>query len=834
MSNVTPTLYARKTEDGRLQSLHDHCRSVARTAAAAGEAIGLTNLLTLCGLLHDLGKCADAFQTYLLEGDRSRRGSVAHAAQGAVFARQRWGQGDRAAALTADLLAVAMCAHHGQLPDLLSDKGDAFLEDALHPQRFAAPEERAPEPLQTLLPRFYAQVAGEAELDALFAKARAEVQQVLRERINPACRDIALNKTDNQTENARDGLLGLLQRGVYSALIDADRLDAYRFEAGEAAESTPQPPWEGWIANLETKLAGFAQDTRIGKLRGEISGECLKHAGAGAGVYRLAVPTGGGKTFAAMRFALATAKAQGMSRIVYAAPYKAILEQTAEELRTALGYPEQMLEHHSDVTFAPKEGAQGDAAGRDLRTEDAALRRYQYLTQRWDSPLVLTTTVQLLNTLFAGGSASVRRFAALAGSVIILDEAQCVPVKCWYLLTNAIRFLTGVMGCAVVLCIATQPPWDRLADYPLPTPTPLIADEARLHEAFRRVRLLDRTAEGDFSPDQLADAVLRARATAGSALCILNTKASALALHAAFVQRMPDGVPLYCLTTYQCPAHRREIIQDMRARLKAGEPLVCVATQLSEAGVEVSFGLTVRALAGLESVTQAAGRCNRHGERTDGGLGEVWLVKVQGERLGSLAEIKAAQERTLALLKPMQAANDPRLNDLLAPAVLERYFDKILSAQNASMYYIVNQKRYEHDSGTLFGLLCSNRDGRTAYEDKPSHIPYKPLLAQAFHTAGTRFAPIEDATTPVLVPYGAGAALAEQLRAERDLKTLRRLLREAQPYCVGVYERDLQTLQQNNAITCREDVRLYLLDAAYYRGKLGLTTERQALPDYQL
>jgi len=453
---TTNTLYARKTEDGRMQTLPEHSRNVARIASATGESIGLGNLLTLCGLLHDMGKVSEAFQTYLLVGENARRGSVLHSAQGAVLARRRWSRSDAAGKLTADLVAVAIASHHGRLPDMVNERGDAYFEGPLAPTRFTAPEDRAPEPLETLLPRFYAQVAGEAELDALFAKAREEVNQVFGGRISPAARDFP-TEDKRRKRNAIDGLLGFLQRNIFSTLMDADRLDAYRFEAGDGAQAVPESPWQSWTDHLETYLAGLNRDSPMANLRAAISEECLRHSDEGAGVYRLCVPTGGGKTYSAARFALAAVKAHGLRRVVYAAPYKAILEQTADALGQALGNPEQILVHHSDVTFVNID----DQGNRDRKQEQEALIRYQYLTERWDSPMVLTTTVQLLNTLFAGNSASVRRFSALAGSVLILDEAQCVPVKCWYLLMIAIRYLTNVAGCTVVLCTATQPPCDK-------------------------------------------------------------------------------------------------------------------------------------------------------------------------------------------------------------------------------------------------------------------------------------------------------------------------------------------------------------------------------------
>ncbi|NCB35045.1 MAG: CRISPR-associated helicase Cas3' [Clostridia bacterium] len=584
--------------DGRKQTLRMHCEGVAALCATAGASLGLPTLYRLCGLLHDMGKASEAFQAYLERGNPAERGSVAHAAYGALYARTRWSGRQQP---TADLLAAAIAVHHGRLPDLLNQKGDVYWDMSLAPEHF--PDADA------VAARYAAQVVSEAELDLLFTAACSEVR-VWYARLRAACVDLPADSRRAGMAN----MLSLAARGLYGALIDADRFDAYRFETGAEASPQPDAPWDAWLQRLGAQMASLPHESEIDRCRSKIAEDCAAQAGLGAGVYRLNVPTGGGKTFASLRFALEAARAGHMARILYVAPYKTILEQTADVFRRTLADDALILEHHGDAF--PDE--QEDDSGRE------ALRRWQMLTDRWQAPLILTTAVQWLDTLFAGRSAAARRFPAMERCVIILDEVQCIPVRCWYLVTLAIRYLTRVAGCAVVLCTATQPMWEALAAYPLMPPVPLVQEEGKLYDVFRRVRALDLRTEGELSPEAIAARVVAALPEAGSALCILNTKRTVRALYEAFTA-LKLNVPVYCLTTLQCPAHRLRLLAEIRALLKAGQPILCVATQLIEAGVDVSFGLTVRALAGMESIAQAAGRCNRNRERSS--YGEILIAR---------------------------------------------------------------------------------------------------------------------------------------------------------------------------------------------------------------
>ncbi len=785
-------LYARTGGlDGRKQTLLEHAANVAQIAFEKGQKVGLGALTRLCGLLHDAGKAREEFQAYLLEGG-PKRGTVEHSAYGAIYAFLRWHEKPPFRRLAAELLAFAIASHHGRLPDLVDADGDSFAEEKLTRERF--PD------LEDTMEAFFAEVAGQSELDALFERAVGELEQKYRQ-LSAALSDLPQANRGEGLQN----LFGLAQRSVYSILIDADRWDAYCFEAGADPLTGGDRPWGVWQSRLEDKLAGFGREKPLDALRASVSDECLR-AAAGAGVYRLCVPTGGGKTFASMRYALEAAKRHGFERIVYVAPYKAILEQTAENLRKVFLDDRLILEHHSDA--APDEEQGGEALG-----------RYQLLSERWDSPLILTTMVQFLNTLFAGRSACARRFSALENCVILLDEAQSIPFRCMELFTLAMRYLARCCGCAAVLCTATQPLLDELARYPLCKPKPMIADENALYEGFRRVALLDKT-DRPMDADGLARQVSDHLGSAGSALCIVNTKATASALYQAFRDHLPEGVPLYCLTTAQCPAHRLKLLDEVRALLKARKPVVCVATQLIEAGVDVSFGLVVRALAGLDSVAQAAGRCNRNAERE---LGEVWLVCIEGENLARLNEIRTAQAEMKSALDAFHADPQRYGNDLLSPALIERYFRTILRVRQGEMRYPLDGSR------TLLDLLSSNANGRNAYQDMRKAKYEETMLSQAFRTAGRSFSALDASPFSLLTPYEKGAEYIARLEDGLDIAQAARVLRAAQRYTVTVYPGKLEQFMRLCCVRELPVYGCYALDKEYYDDFLGVAADRKEM-----
>lgn len=777
---------------GARQPLEAHARQVAARCAEACEPLGLQKLGYLAGLLHDAGKAGQPFQDYLFERNGpAARGSVNHSSCGARYVWEHLSGGAAPGRLAADLMAAAMSGHHSGLPDCLTPGGTDGLRQRLYPERDVGAE--------AALAAFFTCGVTEAEVEALFPQAAAEVAA-----LHARLQGIAAVAPEGQRRRMEAALLGMAARFLVSCLLDADRCDARIWEAGPLPEV--QVDWTDWAARLERHLAGFDPKPPINRIRAAIADACLAAVGRGPGVYQLYVPTGGGKTLSSLRFALGTAAAGGARRVFYVAPYKTILEQNAGEIRRILGDGPAILEHHSD--YLPPEGPE-------------ALERYELATERWDAPLILTTAVQFLNTLFLGKTAAARRMASLAQSVILLDEVQAMPVKVTYLLNAALNFLAGACGCTVVLCTATQPALEEVAaPLRLAQDCQLTPDVEGLFTQLRRTRLVDLTVRPPFRREELAGFLLAQLAQKGSVLAVLNTKSAVRRLYQAVLERQ-GGQPaqVYHLTTALCAAHRAHLLDDIRAALAQGRPVLCISTQLMEAGVDLSFGCAVRALAGLDSASQTAGRCNRHGE-TD--LREVYLVRVEDEQLKCLPDIVKGQEATLDVL-------DEYPDDLLSPAALRQYYRAYFQGQDrrAALGYRVDCHDHPdfYEPTSLYELLSDNPLG--------SAVLARPGLRQAFATAGGLMRVIDQPGVDVVAPYGEGKALGEALLADPDPARLPGLLRSVQRYMVHLYDHERKRLEGLGALI-PTPCGVPLLQEGYYDDCLGVVLERTEMPLYFL
>ena len=410
---------------------------------------------------------------------------------------------------------------------------------------------------------------------------------------------------------------------LYSCLVDADWLDTERFMDVKRAESRPDA-FDGLPTLLEryrAHMAAFRADTLVNKLRADILQAVLAKAKNVPGLYTLTVPTGGGKTLASLGFALDHAVAHHKEKIIYAIPYSTIIEQTSKTLADVLG-ARNVLEHHAEAKW------------REEKEEIANPLRQ--LTENWDGvPVVVTTNVQFFESFYSAQSSRCRKLHNVANSVIILDEAQKLPEKFLAPCAELLHLLVSDYGCTVVLCTATQP---DLSAFGLKETTELAPDVNGLYAALRRV---DYHELGRLEWPALADRVV----AENGALCVVNTRQDARDLYAALAERKPGAT--FHLSTWMCPAHRRDTITKIRERLKAKEPTYVVSTSLIEAGVDLDFPAVFRALAGLDSLAQAAGRCNREGRLTnpDGSPahGQVYLFEEPAERLPRFLR-KAIQE----------------------------------------------------------------------------------------------------------------------------------------------------------------------------------------------
>ena len=403
--------------------------------------------------------------------------------------------------------------------------------------------------------------------------------------------------------------LWLWVKMLYSCLVDADWLDTECFMDAKRAATRPAPEtfddFPILLDRYRARMATFQADTPVNKLRADILHAVLDKAKNAPGLYTLTVPTGGGKTLASLGFALEHAIAHNKKKIIYAIPYSTIIEQTSKTLSDILG-AHNVLEHHAEAKWR--------------EDKDEVANPLRQLTENWDGvPVVVTTNVQFFESFYSAQSSRCRKLHNVANSVIILDEAQKLPEKFLAPCAELLRRLVTDYGCTVVLCTATQP---DLSAFRLSGATELAPNVNGLYAALRRVdyHLLGRMEWAD-----LANRI----AQEPGALCVVNTRQDARDLYAELAAHKPGDT--FHLSTWMCPAHRRDVITAIRERLKAGTPTYVVSTSLIEAGVDLDFPAVFRALAGLDSLAQAAGRCNREGKlkNPDGtpAHGQVYLFE---------------------------------------------------------------------------------------------------------------------------------------------------------------------------------------------------------------
>lgn len=806
--------HVRKT-DGVTQPLEEHLGGVAAWAKLFASKINLGDQGELLGLLHDLGKYSREFQAYiqsatgLLNQDEdddyvdaaSLRGRIDHSTAGAqLIWSELSNQGDLGR-LVGQILALCVASHHSGLIDCLTPEGkDAF---GKRMQKSAK---------RTFLDEVLA-VADREVIDR--ARTLLNTSQFV-EGLQSRLAKIGMSESASGKSVVTQQQIGLLVRLLFSCLIDADRVDTANFEKPRAARNRMHGHYEDWavlVSRLESHLAMFERRHPIDGLRADIAQHCLDAAARPKGLYTLTVPTGGGKTLASLRFALHHAARHGMDRVIYAIPFTSIIDQNADVVRKVLepadtpaSHGRVVLEHHGNLT--PEQ--QG--------------WREKMLSENWDAPVIYTTNVQLLETLFGAGTRGARRMHQLANAVIVFDEIQTLPVNCVHVFNNAISFLVEQCGSTVVLCTATQPLLDRVnPDYGslhIPDGHELMPDVKDLFAKLKRVEVVNQRKPGGWANEEIADLALGECRRAGSCLVIVNTKASALSLYQICMARQVASV--VHLSTSMCPAHRKRILRIIRHRLKWMKPVLCISTQLIEAGVDVDFGAVIRFTAGLDSIAQAAGRCNRHGRRE---TGIVHVLKARDENLGSLTGIKVGQEKAERVLADYEDNSERFCGDRIGPEAMDWYYENYFFARSSEMTYPLPALDIGRND-TLLNLLSGNT---LATADYCTRNPGKSAfhLRQSFMTAAKAFKAIDAPTRGVIVPYGkAGRELVADLCAAFEVEKQFVLLKRAQQYTVNVLPNMLEALLNARAVHPIQDgTDILHLDSRYYSPEFGLTNE---------
>lgn len=794
-----------REKDQQEQLLCDHLQNTACLAMGVAGKIGLARAGQLLGLLHDVGKYSHFFQEYiksatgLLDPDADNgfvdvtglKGKIDHSTAGAQWIWQQFSRYGDQGKLVGQILAVCLASHHGGMLDCLRPDGVNGFQ-----KRINKPHERTH--LQECQDRADGQV-----IDEIKSLVTESFLQDFLSRVV----EIVAPQT-NETDAIKHFRLGMLSRFLFSCLIDADRMDSADFENPANREMRPPQPvyWQIAIGRLEKRLADFTADSPVNKIRWRISEECLQKAESPKGIYTLTVPTGGGKTFASMRFALHHAHKHRLDHIFYIIPFTSIIEQNVDVMRRALESDDDpfpwILEHHSNLE--PEQ-----------QTWQSKL-----VSENWDAPIIFTTMVQFLEVLFGGGTRGPRRLHNLANSVIIFDEIQSLPVKCVHLFCNGLQFLVAHCGSTAVLCTATQPLLDGVDPakgcLTFSRGNELVKDVDTHFADLKRVEVKNLTRSSGWQAEEIAEFVLQKFREQGNCLVIVNTKKWARSIY-ELCRGEIDSDAIVHLSTSLCPAHRRKNLGRVTTRLEACKPVLCISTQLIEAGVDVDFNCVIRFLAGLASIAQAAGRCNRNGRL---GTGKVFLINPQNEPIESLEDIKIGRDVALRIF------SENTNQDLLHPEVMRQYFTYYFYRRADIMAYPLSEQEAGHSGDSLLNLLADNplNIGR---ETDPAKAIFR--LQQSFKTAGRAFAAIDAPTHPVIVQWGDGRQIVADLCASFEPSRQKHLLQKTQKFTVNLFPNTWRNLVEQQAVfPVQEGEEIFYLDERYYSDEFGVSTEKVA------
>ncbi len=676
----------------------------------------MERLAYVAGLFHDLGKYDPRFQERL-NGASTR---VDHSTAGGWMVREIGGTTHK---LMAELVGYAVLGHHAGLPDRRSAEPGSF------------------------------DIRLQTYTDTLDPVWKAE--------LNPDLCDLKPPEIVKSAAGARDHLgfdLSVLTRFLFSALVDADFRDTEAFYVG-LGERTADRDWPSLTCLLpefrrkfDAHMAGMKPGGPVNPIRRQILDHVRANAGMAPGLYTLSVPTGGGKTLASLGFALDHAARYGHRRIIYAIPFTSVIDQAVTIFRQVLG-AEHIIEHHSAIDQDERARRPGEPSTRD---------RMRLAMEDWAAPLVVTTNVQLFESLFAARASRARKLHNIAGSIIVLDEAQTIPRPVLKPCVRMIDTLARLLGCTIVLCTATQPALGRAGAYGRPgfpggldlEGRELAPDPARLAKQLRRCEIV----RGGTMDDAM---LVGALSQQPQALIIVNSRQHALELFRAAQAASLDG--LAHLTTRQCAAHRRTVLEDARIRLKRGLPCRVVATSLIEAGVDVDFPKVWRAEAGWEQVMQAAGRCNREGKRPVGESIVTVFEAVDHPAPREIADLVADADRALRHHEDIQSLD-----------AMEHYFREV--------YWRIDDRL----------------DGRIAKEAVIPRLRFDPATGTdfCFRSIGADFKMIDSMMVPVIVPWDDSARKSVQDLSVPQIPS-GALARKLQTYIVQVPPKARELLIRN-------------------------------------
>jgi CRISPR-associated helicase cas3 len=766
------TLIAHTSDSGN-QSLSEHAEGVARYCIQFLKQAGLPKLAPLgelLAVLHDAGKAQSAFQNYILGKSEQK---APHSAAGALLATKLLPSHSKGYPLKrtriAQLLAYAISGHHRGLYDY------GELENKL---KDIDTKDRC------------------KKAEGALSELMSEVQNWVKE--HGAKTEAYLRKLASRVEEEEQAQA--LIRLLFSCLVDADFLDTEAFMDEERKEHRHEAT-RGYATlevlrdRLTEHMEGFSTEGKINEARRAFLNQCRAHGRTCAkGYYSLFLPTGGGKTLSSMTWALETALKHKAQRIIYVIPYTSIITQTAGIFREIFG-EENVLEHHSDITFSGGEASQ----------ETERYERTRLLAENWDAPIIVTTNVQFFESLFSHKVSRSRKVHSIANSVVVFDEVQMFPTEFLHPMLRLLEDLRCIYHTQLLFCSATLPPFDK--DHS--SSFKKVNDFHQLSEAIQpivpedpeRFKVFDRVVyhleEKEYTTKELAEKL----AQHDSALCIVNSRRDASQLYQALLEEGKEAQDVIHLSRNMCSAHLKERITEIRHRLKAGIPTIVISTQLIEAGVDIDLPIVYRAMSGLDSIIQAGGRCNREGKQPAPGKVYVFSLSDGGKAFDAIAQ---GQNATRFLLDNDKEHTRSSMPLELIEAYYDRYYASIKS---------FDEKNIKED---LYSEECEDWEFD-------------------FEKASIKFKLIEDVGCELFVPYGRGKELLEGLQ-KQTLYLNHRTMRELQQYHVSVHDKEYKELKEarllSKIIVDRETGKsILVLEPQGYDEAVGVCTTNPLLDE---
>ena len=765
------------------QTIKEHSFNVAYRTANKLKKLNLYNIGMVVGLLHDMGKCSNDFQNYVKNG--GTRGSVIHTFQGLKYVCENLGDnGSLYEMIARDICAYAIGAHHGLF--------DCYDEDGI--SGFSYRIEKKEINYNECLINYFNEVISEKEIYNYFCKAVVEIKNTFTQ----------INKLSEKNDMECNQMeiyfyLGVLVRLILSALIDSDHKDTACFmedtTIGEYKVSSSV--WNEISKSVESKIELFKDDSKINQARKIISNICKDASNKETSIYTLNVPTGAGKTISSLRYAVNHAKKYKKDHIIFVSPLLSILDQNAKVIKNYIGNDDYVLEHHSNVIHE--------------KEKNEEISKYDILTQSWDSPVIITTFVQLLNNMFARKSGNLKRFYSLCNSVIVIDEIQSLPTKLTSMFNLMCNFLSKICNTDIVLCSATQPPLD-ICNHAIVGPIQEIVPYSEaIWKPFKRTKIEDL---GNHTVEELEDIILERLKIKNSILLICNTKKEAITLFEKLKEKSISDLNLFHLSANMCMKHRKDTLARINKSLYGKKKTIVISTQVIEAGVDISFQSVIRLYAGMDNVVQAAGRCNRNGEVAE--VAEVDIVNLTGESLKYLKEIEKAKESTLGLISDYNKQPDKYDRSLESEKSIEKYYKNFYGLCSGQLDY----PRKSPSGGSLLDLLTINSQYAVKNELSGNN---NQILKQAFKMAADEFEIFDQNTKEVIVLYKESEELIEQLKQESNMVNLQMIINKLKPFSVSVRDFQLKNLKDNNAIVEMLEGLIYVVeDKRFYDSEIGL------------